>query len=121
MDITTTSEVRFALGIERFLARESLAYRGVVFYKDAEHALQISSYSDWTPERCTEAQARDKIEVAKSVLLDLAARSPQFNAIATRLRHEHYFCYDYGNGSLALAKESGGKFEWLYLPSAKAP
>ena len=120
MDITDTSEARFNLGVERFLANESLTYRGVVFYKEADRALQINSYSGWEPNRTTEAHAKETISDAKSVLADLAERSSQFREVAARLPHEHFFCHDYGQGAIALAKELGGKFQWLAGSSNKS-
>ena len=57
--------------------------------------------------------AREKIARAKSVLNELAGKSPEFAKVAARLPHEHYFCYDYGNGAVALAEEINGIFSWL--------
>ena len=113
MDITDTTQLRFNLGIERFLAGESLAYEDVVFYKNKEQSLQISSYSDWEPERTTVAHAKEKIERAKKVIEYLKNINESFRIIAEQLPHEHYFCYNYGKGNIALAKETDAKFHWV--------
>jgi hypothetical protein len=116
MDITETSESRFNLGIERFLAGEILSYNGVVFYSNGEQSLHIFSYSDWAPEQAPESHAKEKIARAKAVLEHLMEFSESFRKVAERLPHEHYFCYDYGMGAITLAKEVNAKFQWVYLP-----
>lgn len=116
MDITDTSEPRFNLGIERFLAGESVTYNGVAFYNNNEQSLQIYSYSDWAPERTTESHAKEKIARAKAVLEQLTNQSETFRKVAVHLPHEHYFCYDYGMGAIALAKEVNAQYQWVYQP-----
>jgi hypothetical protein len=113
LEITDAPEDRFNLGVERFLAGETVAYQGIVFYKDGSRALKIDSFSAWEPERSTEAHAHEGISKSKAVLQDLAFRNEAFRAIAERLPHEYAFCYDYGMGSVALAMEIEGEFHWL--------
>jgi hypothetical protein len=86
----------------------------VVFSKDKDRALQIFSYTEWEPENSTAEMAKEKIQQAKSVLADLSEKSPEFGRVASSLPHEHYFCYEYGMGAVALAKEVAGQFEWQY-------
>jgi hypothetical protein len=114
MDATDATPQRFKVAIELFLEGQSLVYEGVVFWKDKDRALHINSYSDWDADRTNPDMAKEKIERAKMVLTDLSEKSPEFKSIATKLPHEHYFCYDYGKGAFALAKEIKGIFEWCY-------
>ena len=116
MDITDTSASRFNIGIERFLAGESLTYNGVDFYKNSGQSLKTYSYSDWTPERTTESHAKENIARAKAVLEHLMKQSEHFRKVAELLPHEHYFCYNYGMGSIALAKEVNAQYQWVYQP-----
>lgn len=113
MDITDETEAKFSIGIERFLIGESIKYHNVAFRKNGESSLQIESYSQWAPEQASEVHAKEIIARAKAVLVNLAGKSKPFQSIAERLHHEHYFCYDYGNGSFALAQELNGEFQWL--------
>jgi hypothetical protein len=113
MDITDTTQQRFEAGIELFVAGQSVVYNGVVFRKDGERALHINSHSNWAIENTTADMAKAKIARAKEVLAELESKSQTFKRIAARLPHEHYFCYDYGMGSVVLAKEVNNEFTWL--------
>jgi hypothetical protein len=53
------------------------------------------------------------------VLQELAALSDDFKKAAQGLPHEYFCCYDYGNGSLALAEEKNGAFKWLQAKPAR--
>lgn len=118
MDATAATPQRLKVAVELLLEGQSLAYEGVVFWKDKDRALHINSYSDWNPDKTTLGMAKDKIERAKMVLADLAEKSPEFKDVAAKLPHEHYFCYDYGMGAFALAQEIKGVFEWRYTKAA---
>ncbi len=118
MDLSDATPQRIQLGTERLLANESIAFRGVVFYKEGERALQIDSYSDWQPENTTESHARLKIAQSKAVLQELEALSHEFKQATEGLPHEYFCCHNYGNGSFALAEEKDGVFKWLQAPSA---
>lgn len=118
MDITDTTEQRFELGIDLFLEGHSLVYNGVVFWKDGKKTLHVNSYSDWEMENSTPQMAKEKIERAKAVMEALSEKSQKFSEISKNLPHEHYFCYDYGKGAVALAKEVNGEFTWL-VPNKK--
>lgn len=113
MDISDSTGARFDLGIERFLENDPVAYGGVVFCKTKEQSVHVVSYSDWWPENTSESHAREKIERSKMVLNDLASRSSAFRSIVERMPLEYYCCYDYGKGTIPLAKEVGGGFQWL--------
>jgi hypothetical protein len=119
MNLSDAAPQRIQLGIERFLANESIAFRGVVFYKEGERALQVDSYSDWQPEKTTEDHAREKIAQSKIVLQELAALSDDFKKAAQDLPHEYFCCHGYGNGSFALAEEKNGAFKWLQASPAR--
>lgn len=114
MDATHASPQRLKVAVELFLEGHSLVYDGVVFRKDESQALRINSYAEWGPESSTPAMAKQKIQRAKTVLADLSDKSPEFARVASELPHEHYFCYDYGTGAFALAKEVAGVFVWQY-------
>lgn len=114
MDATDASSQRLKVAVELFLEGQSLGYEGVVFWKDKDRALHVNSYSDWEPENTNPEMAKDKINRAKAILADLSEKSAEFKRVAAKLPHEHYFCYDYGMGAFALAKETAGVFAWLY-------
>jgi hypothetical protein len=114
MDATDATPQRLKVAVELFLEGQPLVYEGVVFWKDNDRALHINSYSDWEPDRTNPDMAKEKIERAKMVLADLSEKSPEFKGIATKLPHEHYFCYHYGMGAFALAQETKGVFKWRY-------
>ena len=113
MDISDASPQRFELGIERFLEGESLAYEGIVVYRSPSGVIEVDSYSQWEPEHATEQHAKERIARAKGVVAGIAARSEAFRQEVARLPIEHLFCYDYGTGSFAIAKEVGGVLQWL--------
>ena len=113
MDITDASPQRLALAIERFRDGEMLEYCDVTFSKYGGGSLEVSCFSDWAPERSTPDHAKVKIARAKAVLEDLKSQVAAFGECVESLPHEYYFCYDYGKGSIALAKEINGQFEWL--------
>ena len=115
MDVTDTTPGRLEVAIELFVAgQDSLVYEGVVLWKDKNRALEVFSYSEFAPENTTPEMARKKIQRAKLVLANLCAKNLVLKEIASNLPHEHYCCWDYGKGAIALAKEIGGVFEWCY-------
>ena len=74
MDITEGSEQRLRLGIQRFLAGDSLAFDGVTFWKDQNKFLVVSSFSEFVhPERSFPEEAVAKIARSKDVLAKLKA------------------------------------------------
>jgi hypothetical protein len=113
MDITESSPERTSIALERFIAGDSLAFEGVLFSRYGGTRLEVSCFSAWSPELTTPAQATAGIARAKLVLDDLASRLPAFRDGIENLPREFYYCYDYGKGSVALAKEVDGTFEWL--------
>jgi hypothetical protein len=113
MDITDSTPQRTAVAIERFLAGDLLEYEGVRFSRYDGSRLEVSCLSGWAPELATPAQAIEGIQRAKSVLADLIKRNESFRGSTRSLACEFHFCYDYGKGSIAIAKEIDGHFEWL--------
>ena len=65
------------------------------------------------PDKTTQSHAVAQFVRSQSVLEDLASKSSQFQTAAEHLRHEFSLFYNYGMGSVVLAKETAGKFEWL--------
>ena len=113
MDATDASPERLDLAIERFLAGDSLQFHGVVFRNGPSEAITVESYSGWSPEQTSEAYAVAQIERSKQVLLALKQASPRF-ARATSQRHTEFVCcYNYGTGSVALAREVNGVLQWI--------
>jgi hypothetical protein len=121
MDVTDASPQRLQLATERFLAGEGLVYMDVVFRRDGERALQVSSFSGWAPELATPEMAQEGIARAKAVLSALVELIPEVRTVAACLPHEHFFCYDYGMGAVSIAREVGGAFEWVCKPGGGAP
>ncbi len=117
MDITDAREERLGLGVDRFLAGDTITYHGVAFYTNA-HTLHVDSFSDWGPGQTSEAHARAQLARSKDVLNDLSERSATFSAAAAQLQHEFTVCHSYGTGSVALAKDTDGAFQWLYRSEA---
>ena len=75
MDITDAKEDRLRLGVDRFLAGDSVEYHGVKFFWANEATLQIDSYTEWEPERTSEAHARELLTRSKAVFAELTSRS----------------------------------------------
>ena len=113
MDITDAKEERLRLGVDRFLAGNSVEYHGVTFYLAKGATLQIDCYTEWEPERTSEEHAKEQLTRSKAVFADLCSKSAQFNAAAGRLHKEFSLCHNYGMGSIALARETNGQFQWL--------
>jgi hypothetical protein len=103
-----------SLGMGRFLAGESVNYHGVAFYTSGKRILQVDSFSEWPPEQTSEEHAKAQIVRSKDVLRDLSAKSPAFCSAVRELRPQFAVCHNYGNGSVALASEIRGKFQWLH-------
>jgi hypothetical protein len=114
MNITDTTQPRFELGIQMFLEGQSVVYHEVLFWMDGVKVLHINSYSDWNIENTTQEMAKEKISRSKSILAALSEKSPEFSEVANRLPHEYYFCFDYGQGAVALAKEVNSAFTWMH-------
>ena len=112
MDITDSSPQRTEVAIEQFLAGGLLEYEGVRFSRHGGRTLDVSCFSSWAPELSTPTQAMVEIDRAKSVLDQLASRNASFRVAIEVLPREFHFCYNYGNGSITLAKEVNGRFEW---------
>ena len=113
MDVSEGSAERFKLGIERFLAGQTLAYHGVVFWKDPKGFLIVSSYSEFSdPANSSPAEAESKIQHSKMILESLAAQSAEFSAVASSLMHTYEFCHDYSTGAYRLAWLENGLLKW---------
>ena len=112
VDITGSSSERLEFGVDSFIARHPITYRGVVFQMSSG-ALRVDSYSEWEPSRTTEAHAREQIARSKLVLANLAEKSSAFQNAIAPLRPQYMFCQDYGHGADVLAREIDGRFEWL--------
>jgi hypothetical protein len=104
MDITEGSEQRRQLGIQQFLAGDSLIFDGVTFWKDRNQFLVVSSYSEFVhPESSSPEEAAAKIARSKDVLAKLSAMYPEFSLIVKSMPHKYEFCHDYGKGAIMLA------------------
>ena len=114
MDVTDGSDEHFQLGVDRFFSGDPLAYHSVALRLDRGQLLQVDCYSDWEPERSSERHAKEKIERAKAVVAELIGRSRALRLAVENVSHEYYFCYDYGKGTITLAKETDGQFRWLH-------
>lgn len=114
MDVTDADDARFRLGVEQLLQGESLVYAGVALWLHGEQCLHASAFSEWAPERTTEAHAREKIAHAKLALAELTARSTELRDRLACLQVEYFCNYDYGQGSIALAREANEQFDWLF-------
>ena len=113
MDITEGSEQRRQLGIQRFLAGDSLAFDGVTFWKDRNQFLVVSSFSEFVhPEGSSPEEAAAKIARSKDVLAKLSAMYPEFSQVVATMPHKYEFCHDYGKGAIMLAFLEGEKLVW---------
>jgi hypothetical protein len=113
LDITDSSPQRTEVVVEQFLAGGLLEYEGVQFSRHSGTTLEVSCFSNGAPEFSTPTQAVKAIARAKAVLEQLVNLNSSFRVAIESLPHQFYYCYNYGNGSVALAKESSGRFEWL--------
>ena len=112
MDITKTSDRQFEIGIDQFLAGQTLACNEVVFSISKKRELEICSYSEFFPENTTEEMMREKIMRAERVLAAVAARSERFRDAIAKLSKRHLFCYDYGTAAVAIAVVENGTLTW---------
>jgi len=113
MDITEVSAQRFELGIERFLAGQSITFGNVVFCKDPAGLLVVSSFSEHVHlESSSPGEALQKIRSSKQVLCSLAERSEAFASVANSLPRKYEFCFNDGKTSVLLASENNDKFNW---------
>ena len=117
MDLSDAHEDRLNLGISRFIAGALITYHGVLFYT-GNNILHVDSFSDWEPERTSEEHAKANIQRSKDVLFELSGQSSEFNAAVGQLQREFTLCHNYGMGSIALAKEIGGVFQWVHRSGA---
>jgi len=116
MDITEGSEQRRQLGIQQFLAGDSLVFDGVSFWRDRNQFLVVSSYSEFVhPESSSPEEAAAKIADSKNVLAKLSAMYPEFSQVAESMPHKYEFCHDYGKGAIMLAFLEGEKLVWMGL------
>lgn len=116
MDITEGSEQRRQLGIQRFLAGDSLVFDGVTFWKDRNQFLVVSSYSEFVhPESSSPEEAAAKIASSKNVLAKLSTMYPEFSQVAASMAHKYEFCHDYGKGAIMLAFLEGNMLVWRGL------
>ena len=93
-----------------------MSYEGVVFRKDPQGCLVVSSYSEYVhPENATPTEAVSKIARSKEILAELEEMSPEFSAVASSLRHPYDFCYDYGDGATLLAWMENDQLQWRGL------
>jgi hypothetical protein len=106
------SPERIRLGVDQFLAGNTLTFHGVNFYRPSPSKLSVDSFSGWLPEHTTEAHAREKIERSKRVLEELQYQSAEFKAAVAGSELEFVCCHNYGMGSVALARVVQGRFEW---------
>mgnify|MGYP001440951417 CR=1 FL=1 len=113
MDATDASPERLDLAVERFLAGDALEFHGVVLRSGPLETITVESFSDWPPEQTSAAHAAAQIERSKQVLHALVEASPRFAQAAVRRHAEYVCCYNYGNGSVALAREANGVVQWL--------
>jgi len=112
MDITDSSPQRAEIAIEQFLGGGLVEFEGVQFSRHGGRTLEVSCFSSWAPELSTPAQAMMEIDRAKAVLDQLASRNASFRLAIEALPREFSYCYNYGTGFIALAKEVNGRFEW---------
>ena len=115
MDITDASPQRRRLGIERFVAgEESLAYEGVVFWREPEGFLVVASYSVFIHlENVTPEEATREIERSKQILGQLRGESPEFETAVSGLSHKFEFCFDQSTGAVKVATLQNGALKWL--------
>jgi hypothetical protein len=114
MDITNGSPKRRRIGIERFLAGDTITFHGVSFWKDGNECLVVTAYSDFhTLEQISPQEAERKIARSKAVLAELAELSPDFSRVAATLPKEYEFCCDYGTGAFMLARLDGERLVWV--------
>ena len=113
MDITEGAEQRRQLGIQQFLAGDSLVFDGVTFWKDRNQFLVVSSYSEFVhPESSSPEEAAAKIARSKDVLAKLSVMYPEFSHVVESMPHKYEFCHDYGKGAIMLAFLEGSNLVW---------
>lgn len=116
MDITDTSPLRMAAGVDDLRQGKGLTYEAVHFWQDITtqpSVLHISSYSEYIHlENVTPDEAKRQIGRSKAVAADLAEKNAQFRELWLRDKKAFHFCYDYGKGGVEVAEEVDGQLKW---------
>jgi hypothetical protein len=116
MDITDTSPLRMAAGIDDLYQGKGVTYESVHFWRDITTrppVLHVSSYSEYIHlETVTPGEAEKQIDRSKAVATDLADKNARFRELWLRDKKAFHFCYDYGKGGVEVAEEVDGQLEW---------
>jgi hypothetical protein len=116
MDITDTTPMRMAAGIDDLCQGKGLIYESVHFWRETTTqpaVLHVTSYSEYIHlENVTPTEAAKQIARSREVAADLAKKNSQFAEMWEKDRKSFHFCYDYGMGGVEVAEEIDGQMKW---------
>ena len=112
LHITKFSGPRFDLALERLRAGHAFSFEDLTFWLAPDAHLEISINSSWTPDNVTQQRALELLNRAKNVYRNLCAENASFAAVAGNLAPRFILSYDYGGGSVELARLADGIIIW---------
>ena len=108
----------FARGAADFRGGASIPIGSLVLSKDTRIGrFVVYCYSSkHFRQNITQAEAEERIAIAKEEVVQLFALFPELEAEVRSLQPVFHFCYDYGKGAVSVATEEDGQF--VYYPHA---
>ena len=110
--ITEPSGPRFDLALERLRNGHAFCFEDLTFWLAPDAHLEISINSSWMLDSVTEQRAVADLGRAKSVYRNLCAHNASFAALAQNMPTRFILAYDYGSGSVELARLVDGIVIW---------
>ena len=104
LEIVDTGGTRFELAMERLQAGHAIRFRDVTFFVGTDSHLEISINSSCAPENVTEQTALEELARAQNTYRSLCADSVAFETAFGRRTPRFILSYDYGTGSVELAR-----------------
>ena len=119
--ITEFSGPRFDLALERLRDGHAFSFEDLTFWLAPDAHLEISINSSWRPDNVTEQKALERLDLAQNVYRNLCAGNADFAAVAGNKSPRFILAYDYGSGSVELARLADGIIIWAkgFVPATQ--
>lgn len=117
-----TSGPRFDLAIERLRAGHTVAFQDMTLFIGPDGHLELSINSSWLPENVTLQRALLELRRAQAMYRYLCD-SRAFAASFAGNTPQFILSYDYGTGSVELARLSDDRIVWAkgFVPAPSDP
>jgi len=112
MQVTEINGPRFELALERLLGGHAFSLQGINFCLAPDGGLEVSVDSSWRVENVTEQRALKDLRRAESLFASLSTSSSAFADIARRHPRRFILIYEYGSGSIELARLVNETLVW---------